>query len=450
MGYPHFHLASGVGAVVASGRPDKTPKQHQNEENLSGVGAVVAGRRPDKGPKQRQDDKNLSGVGAVVAGGNPYEAPEQGQNGENPPVVGAVVAGGRPNKRPKQHQNEENLSDVGAVVAGGRPDKASKQDENEDNPSGVGAVVAGGKKDKAPKRSQAKETPAPIGAVVASTDTGFVPEKIDHLYVAQSVPRDASSVNPSVGDVTPNQPSVDVPKEVEAVVAGGKGRKRKSKVISEKLSEISGQPQGKKVIKLPSTSKMILLGRRYDVTDQESNRIRDITIDSIPQDYLNTDIDSRYLGLLYYLLRGRQFRQQSFTKKLESSACAPQDVYVNYVYEYDIHNQVFNSSFQDPNSIVIQSLQSDIARYTAEELYKRNLVSYVTDEARLIRVMDVSKQYKDRATLRFYVSINVSKNLIPIIQHVFETVFTKVQNERFATSNKKIDWGEMLLIPITK
>ncbi|CAF3618125.1 unnamed protein product, partial [Rotaria sp. Silwood2] len=79
----------------------------------------------------------------------------------------------------------------------------------------------------------------------------------------------------------------------------------------------------------------------------------------MPQDYLNTDVDSRYLGLLYYLLRSRSLRQPPLPKKPEASACAPQDVYVNYVYEHDIHNQVFNSSFQDPNSVVIQSLQSD-------------------------------------------------------------------------------------------
>ncbi|CAF5203634.1 unnamed protein product [Rotaria magnacalcarata] len=162
------------------------------------------------------------------------------------------------------------------------------------------------------------------------------------------------------------------------------------------------------------------------------------------------NVDSRYSRLLHNLRRGRQFEQPSISKKSYTQNCAPQDIYVSYVYEYDMHNQVFNSSFQDPNSILIKGLQSDIARYTAEELYKRNLVPYVTDEAHLTKIMDVSKQYNDQAALRFYISIDVSRSLIPVIRHVLHTVFTKLKNERFATSNKKIDWGEMVLIPITK
>lgn len=170
----------------------------------------------------------------------------------------------------------------------------------------------------------------------------------------------------------------------------------------------------------------------------------------MPDDYSNINIDSNSLGLLYALLRGRLFARSSSWKTSQTSACEPEDIYINYVYEYDIENQVFNSSFQDPNSDVIKNLQSDIAHLTAEEIYKRNLVSFVTDEAHLSRIMDVSNQYDDRAVLRFYVSINVSKSLIPIIRHVLETVFVKLQNERFARSNKKVDWGHMVLIPITK
>jgi len=74
----------------------------------------------------------------------------------------------------------------------------------------------------------------------------------------------------------------------------------------------------------------------------------------------------------------------------------------------------------------------------------------VTDDARLTKIIDVSKQYNNRATLRFYISINVSKSSIPAIRRVLETVGKKLQNERFATSNKKIDWGSMVLIPIQK
>ena len=163
----------------------------------------------------------------------------------------------------------------------------------------------------------------------------------------------------------------------------------------------------------------------------------------MPYEYKN--LDSRDVsGLLAYLLRGRA------SGKSRGSACAPQDIYVNYVYEHDIQNQVFNSSFQDPNSPVIQRLQTSIAEWTAEEIYKRNLVSYVTDDARLIKIVDVSKQYDNRATLRFYVSINVSKNLIPVLRRVLVAVFERLQQERFGSSNKKIDWGNMVLIPINK
>jgi hypothetical protein len=230
-----------------------------------------------------------------------------------------------------------------------------------------------------------------------------------------------------------------------------KGKKQKSKLIIKSLIRTSGQSRGRKVIKLPRTGKSIFLGGSYGVTDRESNAVRDITIDTIPYKYKNKNIDvSSLSSLLAYILYGIGSQRVSSRKSSRSSGCAPQDTYVNYVYEYDVQNQVFNSSFQDPNSVVIQRLQSDIADWTAEEIYKRNLLSYVTDDARLTKIIDVSKQYNNRATLRFYISINVSKGLIPAIRRVLETVGKKLQNERFATSNKKIDWGNMVLIPIQK
>ena len=216
------------------------------------------------------------------------------------------------------------------------------------------------------------------------------------------------------------------------------------------LVRTSGQSRGRNVIKLPRTGHSIFLGRTYGVTNQETNAVRDITIDTIPYEYKSTDIDDSSINsLLAALLYGRRSQQVS-SGKSQSSGCAPQDTYVNYIYECDIHNQVMNSSFQDPNSAVIQRLQSDIADWTAEEIYKRNLVSYVTDDARLTKIIDVSQQYSNRATLRFYISINVSKNLIPVIRRVLESVGEKLQNERFSTSNKKVDWGNMVLIPIQK
>ncbi len=223
-----------------------------------------------------------------------------------------------------------------------------------------------------------------------------------------------------------------------------------NKLSIKSLVRTNGQSSGRQVIKLPSTGESVFLGGSYGVTDRESNAVRDITIDTIPYEYKNINVDSSSLnGLLAYLLYGRGISRVSSSEKSQSSGCVPQDTYVNYVYEYDIQNQVFNSSFQDPNSIVIQRLQSDIADWTAEEIYKRNLASYVTDDARLTKIIDVSKQYNNRATLRFYISINVSKNLIPVIRRVLETIGEKLQDEHFSTSNKKVDWGNMVLIPIT-
>ena len=204
------------------------------------------------------------------------------------------------------------------------------------------------------------------------------------------------------------------------------------------------------MVKLPSTGKSIFLGRPYGVSNRESNTIRDISIDTIHDQYKNININKKKLnGLLAYLLYGLSVRKVS-SGRPGKSACPPQDTYVNYIYEYDIQNQVFNSSFQDANSAVIQNLQQTIAEWTAEEVYKRNLVAYVTDEARLTKVMDVSKQNDNRATIRFYISINVSKNSIPVIRRALENVGKRLQNERFSTANKTFDWGKMVLIPITK
>ena len=267
------------------------------------------------------------------------------------------------------------------------------------------------------------------------------------MYTVQSL---------SISDSTKTNTAADTPTKklpVKAKVTTSKGKKQKSKHTIKTLVKTSRKSQGEKFLKLSNTNKIIILGGRYGVTDRESNTVRDITIDTMPYEFKNLDvIDTPYLGLLYRLLQGRQFikSSSSSSSKSESAGCETQDIIVNYVYESDIQNQVFNSSFQDPESVVVQRLQSDIAYWTAEEIYKRNLISSVIDEARLTKIIDVSKQYNNRAVLRFYVSINVSKNSIPSIRRVFETVFTRLQKERFATSNKKIDWGNMVLIPITK
>lgn len=269
--------------------------------------------------------------------------------------------------------------------------------------------------------------------------------------------------------------------EIDTVIADGKTKNKQTTGPIKTVTKRKGQTHGQHVKKQPSEHHI-----PSGVDDRESNTIDDITIDTMPYEFKDTDIDtmpyefedtdidtmpyefkdtdidtmpyefkdtnidSPYLtGLLAYLLRGRNMQRSSSAVQSEP-ACQPEDIYVNYIYEYDIRNQVLNASLQDPNSAVVQRLQSDIADWAAEEIYKRNLVSYVTDDVRLTKIIDVSKEYDNRATLRFYVSINVSKNLIPVIRRVLELVFEKLQKERFATSTTEIDWGNVVLIPITK
>jgi hypothetical protein len=133
--------------------------------------------------------------------------------------------------------------------------------------------------------------------------------------------------------------------------------------------------------------------------------------------------------------------------KAQSSICGPTDSYVNYIYEYDIHNQVFNSSFQDSNSLVIQRLQSTISDWTSEELYKRNLISYIFDKVRLTKIIDVSNEYDNQSTIRIYVSINLQKDFIPSIRRIFQIVFAKLQKESLTISEENINWTNMVIIP---
>jgi len=228
------------------------------------------------------------------------------------------------------------------------------------------------------------------------------------------------------------------------VTPHGKTKNEPETIPIKPVKKTKGQTPERHVKKQPSEHHI-----PFGVTDQESNTIRDITIDEISYNFKDTDINSPYLtGLLASLLQGSNLQPSSSFKV--GPPCEPQDTYVNYVYEYDIHNQVLNASLRDPHSAVIQRLLSNIADWTAEEIYKRNLVSSIIDDVRLTKIIDVSKQYDNRATLRFYASISVDKKYIPVIRRVLELVFQKLQNESFTTSNKKIDWGNMVLIPISK
>ncbi len=182
---------------------------------------------------------------------------------------------------------------------------------------------------------------------------------------------------------------------------------------------------------------MIIIAANYGVTE--------ITIEKRPYQFKYLNIEHNYApGLLAYLLQ-RRFIQSS-RSKLPPRNCKTKDIFVNYIFEYDIHNQAFNSSFQDLDSFVVQNLQSRLADVASDELYKRNLAPYIKSKVHLTKIVDVSEQYDNRSTIRLYVSINLYKNFIPVMRNVFETAFEKIQQEQFSTTKKNIDWGNMVII----
>ncbi|CAF3333480.1 unnamed protein product, partial [Rotaria socialis] len=398
-----------VGEAGWNGKSGKAEYQGGSGSARSGVRGNVRGGRSSES-WESDDSESCSGeVGEAGWNGKSGKAEYQGGSGSARSGVRGNVRGGRSSE---SWESDYSRSSSGEGDIGG---DSMKSGESEERRRSYGSEVGGRK-----------------GKIIPRTTAS--PEIQDGLYGAQSRPLSSRSDVATVGEAINQPSSSNEGNAVGAVVAKGEINKKENNILTEKLKTRIGQSEG----------------QSYIVTGEESNRIRDLTINSIPMDYDTRNVASGYSRLLYNLGHGRQFRQPSIPKKPHTHNCAPQDIYVSYVYEYDMHNQVFNSSFQDPDSIVIKTLQSDVARFAAEELYKRNLVPYVTDEAHLTKIMDVSKQYNDQATLRFYISIDVSKSLIPVIRHVLQTVLTKLKNERFATSNKKIDWGEMVLIPITK
>ncbi|CAF4675716.1 unnamed protein product, partial [Rotaria socialis] len=414
-----------IGKADGNVKSVKTQKQGGSGSARSGVRGNVRGGRSSES-WESDDSESCSGeVGEAGWNGKSGKAEYQGGSGSARSGVRGNVRGGRSSE---SWESDYSRSSSGEGDIGG---DSMKSGESEERRRSYGSEVGGRK-----------------GKIIPRTTAS--PEIQDGLYGAQSRPLSSRSDVATVGEAINQPSSSNEGNAVGAVVAKGEINKKENNILTEKLKTRIGQSEGKIITKILGICKAIVLGQSYIVTGEESNRIRDLTINSIPMDYDTRNVASGYSRLLYNLGHGRQFRQPSIPKKPHTHNCAPQDIYVSYVYEYDMHNQVFNSSFQDPDSIVIKTLQSDVARFAAEELYKRNLVPYVTDEAHLTKIMDVSKQYNDQATLRFYISIDVSKSLIPVIRHVLQTVLTKLKNERFATSNKKIDWGEMVLIPITK
>jgi len=52
--------------------------------------------------------------------------------------------------------------------------------------------------------------------------------------------------------------------------------------------------------------------------------------------------------------------------------------------------------------------------------------------------------------IRIYVSINLRRNLIPTMRHVFELVFEKVQKQSFSTGKENINLENIVIIPLRK
>ncbi|CAF3375446.1 unnamed protein product [Rotaria sp. Silwood1] len=187
--------------------------------------------------------------------------------------------------------------------------------------------------------------------------------------------------------------------------------------------------------------------RFTDLAAYESNHGYDIKFETEPYQYKSADIDSgESLDLLINLLRRPINLRLRSTIQKSRSGCPPRDMLVEYVYEHDIYNQIFNSSLQELTSSVAQRLQSDIIDSTVEEVYRRNLAADVTNHVRLIRMVDVSKEYNNNPAVRYYVSIVVRKSLIPVFRHILTLVFDKLQRKYFATPNKETDWNNMVLL----
>ncbi|CAF4004230.1 unnamed protein product [Rotaria magnacalcarata] len=186
-----------------------------------------------------------------------------------------------------------------------------------------------------------------------------------------------------------------------------------------------------------------------DVSNYELNIEQNINIESELDEYDNTDIDNQELiGALSQLLTGSTHKKVLPVAREAETGCPPGEIFVEYIYEHDIYNQVFNSALQYRKSPVLRSLQSDINDWTVEEIYKRNLVADVSDPVRLVHIMDISKEYNNNPAVRYYVSLVIRKTQIPTIRRVFTLIFDKLQREYFSASNSEIDWSSMVSIPI--
>lgn len=195
-----------------------------------------------------------------------------------------------------------------------------------------------------------------------------------------------------------------------------------------------------------TSSNQIQLG---NTINDESNDMSDTNIETDHYSYKNSDIDiENIINPIISLLRRRINRRQNARALQSRAGCSSHDILVEYIYEHDVHNQIFNSSLQKMASTTVQRLQSEIIDWTVEEIYKRNLAADVIDHVRLVRMVDVSKEYNNNPTVRYYVSLVVRKTLIPVIRRILALVFEKLQRKYFLLRSNKINGSNMVTISI--
>ncbi len=105
----------------------------------------------------------------------------------------------------------------------------------------------------------------------------------DGLIVIQSLPSNPSSNTNTFAGMT-KKPSADTmvvgQKKVSTVITDGKTKKEQKTIPIKTVKKTKGQTQGRPVKKQPSEHHI-----PFSVTDQESNTIRDITIDEISYNF---------------------------------------------------------------------------------------------------------------------------------------------------------------------
>ena len=177
---------------------------------------------------------------------------------------------------------------------------------------------------------------------------------------------------------------------------------------------------------------------------QEGIPAKGLIIDAVIFDEKKANKDKLRWKSLFPNALERQLNQRSSEES--SDICTARGICVDYTYEHDIYDQVFNSSLEDPKSAVMRHLQALIADWTMEEIHKRNLPLDIIGEVPIPRIVDISKQYEDRPTVRYYVSMIAHTPQIPIVRHILTLVFKKLQKECCAKASEQPDWSNIIVI----